>query len=369
MKTRNLLIIIFFLGLNLVKAQTESSDLKKDTLIVGYNINAPFIFKKNGKLNGITYKLWKNITKNDNTFYKLEYHPLDSLLLGLSTGSIDIGLSPLTMTSSRNKKIDFSVPYYVSHSTGVVKTLTNKQRFDAFLDSISIVRLLRVIGFLLILLAVFGFLVWIFERKKNDEFGKGINGFWNGLWWSAVTMTTVGYGDKTPKTVGGRIIGLIWMFAAIILISSITAGITSSLTIEKLGLNDTDLSSFKEILIGTVKNSATENRLIDNYNLKSYHTFEELLLGLRNDEVQAISHDEPLIRFALKNNEDFKDFEILNISFNQSLYAMGFSKKLDPKIKSDFSKKILEYSESNDWKILLSKYNLISDQHLVLETK
>ena len=369
MKITFLYFILFFLGFNLVSAQEESYISKKDTLVVGYNINAPFIFKKNDKLDGITYKLWKHITKNDNTFYKLEYHPLDSLLLGLSTGSIDIGLSPLTMTSSRNKKIDFSAPYYVSHSTGVVKTLTNKQKFDAFLDSVSIVKLLRVLGFLLILLAIFGFLVWIFERKKNDEFGEGINGFWNGLWWSAVTMTTVGYGDKTPKTIGGRIIGLIWMFAAIILISSVTAGITSSLTIEKLGRNNDGLSSFKEILIGTVKNSATENRLIDNYNLKSYLTFEELLLGLKNDEVQAISHDEPLIRFALKNNINYKDFEILNISFNQSLYAMGFSKKLDAKIKAEFSKKILEYSESNDWKILLSKYNLISNQHLILETK
>ncbi|NOQ91175.1 MAG: transporter substrate-binding domain-containing protein, partial [Flavobacteriaceae bacterium] len=127
--------------------------------------------------------------------------------------------------------------------------------------------------------------------------------------------------------------------------------------------------SFKEILIGTVKNSATENRLIDNFNLKSYLTFEELLQGLKDDEIQGISHDEPLLRFALKNNEDYKGFEILNISFNQSLYAMGFSKKLDAKVKAEFSKKILEYSESNDWKILLSKYDLISDQHLVLEMK
>ena len=71
----------------------------------------------------------------------------------------------------------------------------------------------------------------------------------------------------------------------------------------------------------------------------------------------------------LKNNINYKDFEILNISFNQSLYAMSFFKKLYAKIKAEFSRKILEYSESNYWKILLSKYNLLSDQHLILETK
>ena len=370
MKTKYLFIIILFLGSSLVNAQEESTISKNDTLIVGYNINAPFIYKKNDKLDGITYKLWKHITKNDNTFYKLEYHPLDSLLLGLKNGSIDIGLSPLTITSKRIKNIDFSIPYYVSYSTGLVNKLTNKQQFNRFLKSISIIRLLKVLGFLVLLLSVFGFLVWVFERKKNDEFGKGFKGFWNGVWWSAVTMTTVGYGDKSPKTVGGRIIGLIWMFAAIILISSITAGITSSLTIEKLGLNNSDLSYFKKITIGVVSKSATEQRLINNNwsNLKSYHTFDELMKGLDKNEVQAATHDEPLLRFAINNNKDYKDFEFIDITFNQSLYAMGFSKTLDTKIKDEISKKILEYKESNDWKVLLSKYNLIGEQQLILET-
>ncbi len=367
MKEKTIFLLILFFGIYFLHAQEKSESTKGDTLVVGYNINAPFIYIKNGKLDGVNYRMWKNITANDPTHYILENHPLDSLLLGLSNGTIDIGLSPLTITSSRSKKFDFSIPYYVSNSTGVVKEISGLKKIERFLSSISILRLLKVLGFLFLLLAIFGFLVWIFERKKNNEFGKGFKGFWNGIWWSAVTMTTVGYGDKIPKTVGGRIIGLIWMFVAIILISSITAGITSSLTVEKLGLNNDDFSSFKKIKIGTVKNSATENRLIDYYNIKSYHTFDELLQGLKYDEVQAISHDEPLILFALKNNEEYQDFEILNISFNQSLYAMGFSKNLDAKKKDEISKKILEYTESNDWKILLTKNNLIANQHLILE--
>jgi len=369
MKLKYLFISIFFLGVKLVSAQEDSYKPIKDTLVVGYNINAPFIYKKNDKINGINYIMWKKIIANDvNTVYRYKNLPLDSLLLGLTNGTIDIGLSPLTITSSRSRKFDFSTPYYVSHSTGVTKKITTLKKIERFISSISIVKLLKVLGFLLAILSVFGLLVWVFERKKNDEFGKGITGFWNGLWWSAVTMTTVGYGDKSPKTVGGRIVGLIWMFTAIILISSVTAGITSSLTVEKLGVGNNDYSSFKSVLIGTVKNSATENRLIDNYNIKSYHTFDQLLLGLKNEEVKAISHDEPLIRFALKNNKDYEDFEILNISFNQSLYAVGFSKKMNKNKKDEISRKVLEFTESNDWKILLKKNNLMDNQNLILET-
>ena len=77
--------------------------------------------------------------------------------------------------------------------------------------------------------------MWLFERKRNKEmFGQGIKGLGAGFWWSAVTMTTVGYGDKAPVTAAGRTIGFIWMFAAILLISGLTASIASALTVSSL---------------------------------------------------------------------------------------------------------------------------------------
>ena len=371
MKYTFLNLLIFFIGLNSLNAQKESNTFTRDTLIVGYNINAPFIYENKGKLEGINYRMWQKITANDNTFYQFEYHPLDSLLLGLSKGTIDIGLSPLTITGDRIKEFDFSFPYYISHSSVVIKELSTGDKIKSFFSSISILNLLKVLGTLFILLAVFGFLVWIFEHKKNDEFGGGIKGFWNGLWWSAVTMTTVGYGDKSPKTTGGRIVGLIWMFAAIILISSITAGITSSLTVKKLGWTNNDLSSFKDVTIGTISKSATEQRLKDNYwdNLKSYHTIDELLQALIKDEIQVATHDDPVLRYAINHNKAYKDIKFLDLRFNQSLYAVGFSKGLDNKKKEELSDKIFQFSEGNDWKILLTKNKLIENQNLILETK
>jgi len=56
-------------------------------------------------------------------------------------------------------------------------------------------------------------------------------------------MTTVGYGDKAPVTLAGRVVGLLWMPASIILISGFTAAIASALTVGQLdhsisGLDD-----------------------------------------------------------------------------------------------------------------------------------
>ena len=49
-----------------------------------------------------------------------------------------------------------------------------------------------------------------------------------GLWWAVQTVTTVGYGDVTPKNGAGRILGAIVMLEGTAFIAIVTAVITSS---------------------------------------------------------------------------------------------------------------------------------------------
>jgi voltage-gated potassium channel len=56
---------------------------------------------------------------------------------------------------------------------------------------------------------------------------KGENGAdlsaWDGIWWALTTVTTVGYGDLSPKTDGGRIIALVVMLVGIGFVAILTA--------------------------------------------------------------------------------------------------------------------------------------------------
>ena len=51
---------------------------------------------------------------------------------------------------------------------------------------------------------------------------------WVGMWWSIQTVTTVGYGDVTPKDVAGRFVAALVMLEGIAFLAIITAAITST---------------------------------------------------------------------------------------------------------------------------------------------
>ena len=56
----------------------------------------------------------------------------------------------------------------------------------------------------------------------------------NPFWWAIVTMTTVGYGDFSPETPGGRVFAVLIMFIGISLVSLLTATISSIFVAQKI---------------------------------------------------------------------------------------------------------------------------------------
>lgn len=72
----------------------------------------------------------------------------------------------------------------------------------------------------LVILISASLLFSIFEHRSLDQ----------SLWWSVVTATTVGYGDVTPKSEGGKIVAAILMFGGIGFIGLLTSTITDYFT-------------------------------------------------------------------------------------------------------------------------------------------
>jgi voltage-gated potassium channel Kch len=66
-----------------------------------------------------------------------------------------------------------------------------------------------------------GVLIRLLDPKEFPNIGIGI-------WWALQTVTTVGYGDVTPKSPLGRVVGAVIMVESIAFLTVITAAVTSS---------------------------------------------------------------------------------------------------------------------------------------------
>jgi len=85
----------------------------------------------------------------------------------------------------------------------------------------------RIFAVMLILWTVGSFSIVLFENGDLSDVG-------NAIWWTIVTITTVGYGDFSPTSVPGRILAVLIMFSGIGLISVLTGSISSIFTTKKI---------------------------------------------------------------------------------------------------------------------------------------
>ena len=162
--------------------------------------------------------------------------------------------------------------------------------------------------------------VEVFSPNSFDSFG-------DALWWAAQTVTTVGYGDKTPKTFLGKMVSLIWMFAAIIMISFFTASITSTLTVNSLEMQIETLKDLKKFkTIGTVHASGSDyflknNNMQDLVRIKKYWTPDDGLKALGKGHIGAFIYDEPILKFLESHNDYGEELQVLTHLFNKQYYG------------------------------------------------
>ena len=252
------------------------------------------------------------------------------------------------------RRMNFSQPYFISHTSVAKKKESNLLKH---LGNFFSWDFLSVVGLLLFVIFIFGILVWLFERKKNhEEFGGNFKGMMQGFWWSAVTMTTVGYGDKSPKTTGGRVVGLIWMFIAVIIISSFTAGIASSLTVKSINEEITSIQDLERFNVTTVRNSSSQE-LLDLYNIES-NLVDNSIEGLEavlNDESALFIYDEPIIKFEIQREDLSDDLEILGQSLKKDYYSYAFPK--DSKLLEVINPVLIRTLKTMEWATLVKDYN------------
>lgn len=293
-------------------------------LVIGTKEAPPFAMKDaNGEWEGLSIELWRRVAGRLRVPFRFEEASLDELISGTQAHRFDAALAAITVTPERERQVDFSQPYFVT-GLGIAVPVSHGGRWWPIVRSLLSFEMLTAVGALGLLLLAVGFVTWAIERRTNPQFKPGLKGIGDGFWWSAVTMTTVGYGDKSPVTRTGRLLGVVWMFASVILISSFTAAIATALTTGQLqGLvrGPADLGSVR---VGVVRNSSGAAGLqADHVAATPYDSAQAGLDALSRGEIDAFVYDDGLLRWLVKDPHYASFARVLNGLFERQTYAVA----------------------------------------------
>lgn len=315
----------------------------------------PFAIKSDdGTWSGIAVELWRDAARDAGIEYRIEdAGSLGVMLDGVESGKYGAAIGAITMTGEREARFDFTHPFY---STGLAIAVLPEQRsgWIGVAENLFRWEIMRVVAVLTALVFVVGAVMWAVEKRRNPQFGGGTaEGLGSGFWWSAVTMTTVGYGDKVPVTFVGRLVGLVWMYAAVVLVSLFTAVVTSALTVSQLESRVRGPEDLPRLRVAAVSGTTSED-----YMTRHRIAFEgvpDVAAGLEavaRGDADAFVYDAPVLRHLVHTR--FEALVVLPRTFERQDYA--FVVPEGSPLREQLNRVLVKRIRSDAWHDLLVRY-------------
>jgi ABC-type amino acid transport substrate-binding protein len=167
-------------------------------------------------------------------------------------------------------------------------------------------------------------------------------------------MTTVGYGDKAPRTAGGRLVALVWMFVGVVVIATLTGTIASALTTDALSGSIRKPADLAAHRVACVTGSTGAEYLASNgIRSRAVPDLREAMRLVAAGKAEAAVHDAPMLRY-LTLTEFGDDVEVLPFEFRRQDYALALPQGSER--SEDLNRALLRAVERDAWSRLLARY-------------
>jgi len=332
-----------------VNATAQDNRAMPDKVMVGVVDAPPFTMKtKNGNWEGLSIELWQAIAQKLSVEFELREYTPEQLMVAVKRGKVDV-IPALATTEEHEILMDLSLPFLRSGSAIAVAAKPTEHSWLHFAGRLVSLNLLPVIGLLILMSLTAGAIVWLFERRRNPEmFGGGIvRGVGHGIWWAIVTLTTVGYGDTAPKTLGGRMVALIWMLASVILIASFTAAVTTSFTVGELQGKVRGLSDLPDVRVGSLSESQALNFLAKRgITVLPFENAEDGLQAIVDKKIDAFVFNEAVLKHLVKTQFPGR-VQVLATTFDH--YYVSMAVPSGSPLREPLNRALLEITGKDDW--------------------
>lgn len=355
---RNPLTISFFIVFLLLTFH-RVANAESGTVNVGVYECPPFVIKNvDGTYSGLSIFLWQSIAEQLSLQYTMSYHELDDLLHGVSQGDLDIGVSCISITSQREKIIDFSHSYYETYKAIAVK---RQGTFQVFINLLANKKLLLVLFFFCAAACIVGGIYYLLEHNINDKLysmksrgARLVEGFILGL----LFITKGPFNYYEFRSLPGRVLTVFLAVVTTFFIASITAILASTFTVGLINSEIKTPSDLKGKAVGAIHGSTSSKALTENNIIhKTYGTLDELFTALDSGVVKAIVSDEAVLKYqikAAKEKGDYEDLFVLPHQLDKQNY--GFALKDNSSLIEELNQALLKVRRSTQWKQSLNSY-------------
>jgi len=351
--------LLLCIGL-LLFTSTLSAQYGGDTLEIAVYDSPPFGMRTpTGEVGGLMVELWEDIAKELNLSYRYTLTDMNGVMGGLKSRAYDVGLGAISITPKREKLVDFT---HAVNPSGTGIAVSKHSVTPSFLKKWTpvLIDLLELIAGLLFMLLISAIVVYYIEKQYTggeEKTDRNINSISDGLWWSAVTMTTVGYGDKVPRSRAGRVIGIVWIFISIIFFSLFTANTSAKLANSRQSSNP--INSLEDLfnpnlkVVAVAKSSGEEYLIRENVKYDKKNDIEAAIQAVINGEADAVVSNVPVLKYHNKTNFGGELLVAKELLLRNN---MGIALQDDSPIKEMIDLELLQKISEAKWQAAVYKY-------------
>jgi ABC-type amino acid transport substrate-binding protein len=330
---------------------TVAVDVAPSPLVVATHRVPPFVIKNpDGSWSGISIDLWKRVAEELKLPYVIREFDIPDFDKPEENG-MDVVVS-LNITARREAMMDLTHAFY-STGLAIAARPEPKNGLGDVIGKVLTVSFLKGVGVLFLVIILMGCVVWRIERRSSPEDfgGHALRGIVGGMFWTVESL--VGKSKGLSRTRAARLLTLGWVFVCTMMVSGVTAKLSSELTVSQLSTSVSGPNDLPKVRVGSMRTSLGARYLeLRGIPFKEYEEVTGALDALAKGEIDAVVYEAPILQYHV--NKSYPKVTVLPGTFLNHGY--GFGLRSGSPLRERINVTMLKLVEQDDWKQILTRY-------------
>lgn len=325
-----------------------------ETLTVTTVTRSPFSMVEEGKDTGFSIELLEALATSLGWEYRIDrVEKFGDMLDAVSHNRADLAIANISITSAREVTMDFSQPIFEAGLQIMVPV--GQSGGPSLWRALMSRDLLLAIGVAFLMLLCGGMLMWLFERRAQPYFDRPAKEAWfPSFWWALNLVVNGGFEERVPRTIFGRIFGVLLVVSSLFIVSVFVARITAVMTVDAISGSVNSVNDLYGKRVATISGSTAagflERREVG---YVGYDALDTMLRAFEAGSVDAVVFDAPILaHYATHSGRDYGS--LAGPVFLRENYGIAFTS--GSRLVEDANQALLALRENGTYEQIYRKW-------------